>query len=452
MSQVAKIFNENIAIILKKLYNVVEEKCLKWQKSSMEAKMKEIKRDIYLNKLINRKGNGLIKIITGIRRCGKSYLLDPLFKNYLLDSGVKENHIIKLELDKEENSKYLDSHELNLYIKSQIKDKDMYYILLDEIQLVNGFESVLNGFLYESNLDVYVTGSNSKFLSSDVITEFRGRGDEIKVFPLSFSEFISAFKGDKIEAWNEYILYGGLPLILSKKTDEEKAKYLKDLFEQTYLKDIIERNNIQRFDIIDSIINIFASSVGSLTNSQKIYNTFISSGEKGISLNTINSYIKYIEDSFIVNKSNRYDVKGKKYIQTPQKYYFSDIGLRNARLNFRQQEENHIMENIIYNELMIRGYNVDVGVVEIRDENKDRKQLEVDFVCNLGNKRYYIQSALNLETREKTLQEERPLMNINDNFKKIIVVKDNIKPWYTEEGILVIGVQEFLLNQNSMDL
>ena len=414
--------------------------------------MKEIKRDIYLNRLINRKENGLIKVITGIRRCGKSYLLDPLFKNYLLDSGVKENHIIKLELDKEENSKYLDSHELNLYIKSQIKDKDMYYILLDEIQLVNGFESLLNGFLYESNLDVYVTGSNSKFLSSDVITEFRGRGDEVKVFPLSFSEFINAFEGDKITAWNEYILYGGLPLILSKKTDEEKAKYLKDLFEQTYLKDIIERNNIQRFDIIDSIINILASSVGSLTNSQKIYNTFVSNGEKEVSLNTINSYIKYIEDSFIVNKSNRYDVKGKKYIQTPQKYYFSDIGLRNARLNFRQQEENHIMENIIYNELMIRGYNVDVGVVEIRNENKDRKQLEVDFVCNLGNKKYYIQSALNLETREKTIQEERPLMNINDNFKKIIVVKDNIKHWYTEEGILIIGVQEFLLNQNSMDL
>ena len=414
--------------------------------------MKEIKRDIYLNRLINRKENGLIKVITGIRRCGKSYLLDPLFKNYLLDSGVKEDHIIKLELDKEENSKYLDPHELNIYIKSQIKDKNMYYILLDEIQLVNNFESVLNGFLYERNIDVYVTGSNSKFLSSDVITEFRGRGDEIKVFPLSFSEYVNAFKGDRVEAWNEYILYGGLPLILSKKTDEEKAKYLKDLFKQTYVKDIIERNNIQRFDIIDSIINILASSVGSLTNSQKIYNTFVSNGEKEISLNTINSYIKYIEDSFIVNKSNRYDVKGKKYIKTPQKYYFSDIGLRNARLNYRQQEENHIMENIIYNELMLRGYNVDVGVVEIRDESKNRKQLEVDFVCNLGNKRYYVQSALNLETREKTIQEERPLMNINDNFKKIIVVKDCIKHWYTEEGILVIGVQEFLLNQNSLDL
>lgn len=414
--------------------------------------MKEIKRNIYLDKMINRKENGLIKILTGIRRCGKSYLLDPLFKNYLIDSGIKEDHIIKLELDKEENKKYRNPHELNEYIKSQIKDKNRYYILLDEIQLVEDFESVLNGFLYERNLDVYVTGSNSKFLSTDIITEFRGRGDEIKIFPLSFSEFVEAFRGDKYEAWNEYTLYGGLPLILSKKNDEEKAQYLKNLFEQTYIKDIIERNNIGRIDIIDSIINMLASSVGSLTNPKKIYDTFMSNGEKEISVNTVNSYIKYIEDSFIVNKSNRYDVKGKKYIQTPQKYYFSDIGLRNARLNFRQQEENHIMENIIYNELIIRGYNVDVGVVEVRDNNKVRKQLEVDFVCNLGNKRYYIQSALNLDTREKTVQEERPLMNINDNFKKIIVVKDNIKHWLTEEGILVIGIQEFLLDQNSLDL
>ena len=413
--------------------------------------MKEIKRDIYLNKLINRKENGLIKIITGIRRCGKSYLLDPLFKSYLLESDVKEDHIIKLELDKEENDKYLDYHELNKYIKSLIKDKDMYYILLDEIQMVDGFESVLNSFLYERNLDVYVTGSNSKFLSSDIITEFRGRGDEIKVFPLSFSEYVETFKGTKEDAWNEYILYGGLPLILSKKSDEEKSKYLKDLFEQAYIKDIVERNNIQRVDILDSIINMLASSVGSLINPKKIYDTFVSNGEKEISFNTVNSYIKHIEDSFIVNKSDRYDVKGKKYIQTPQKYYFSDIGLRNARLNFRQQEENHIMENIIYNELLVRGYNVDVGVVELREGNQ-RKQLEVDFVCNLGNKKYYIQSALNLDTREKTLQEERPLMTIDDNFKKIIVVKSTMKHWLTEEGILVIGIQEFLLNKNSLDL
>ncbi len=413
--------------------------------------MKEIKRDLYLDKLISRKENSLIKVITGIRRCGKSFLLDPLFRNHLLESGVKDDHIIKLELDKEENRQYRDAYELNKFIKSRVKDNDMYYILLDEIQMVDGFESVLNGFLYERNLDVYVTGSNSKFLSSDIITEFRGRGDEIRVFPLSFKEYVDAFNGDKQDAWNEYVLYGGLPLVLSKKTDEEKSKYLKDLFEQTYIKDIIERNNIQRVDILDSIINMLASLVGSLTNPKKIYDTFVSNGKKEISSNTVNSYIKYIEDSFIVNKSDRYDVKGKKYIQTPQKYYFSDIGLRNARLNFRQQEENHLMENIIYNELIVRGYNVDVGVVEIREDNQ-RKQLEVDFVCNLGNKRYYIQSSLNLETREKTIQEEKPLMNINDNFKKIIVVKDRMKHWITEEGILVIGIQEFLLDKNSLDL
>ena len=413
--------------------------------------MKEIKRDLYLNKIINRRENGLIKIITGIRRCGKSYLLDQLFKNYLLADGVKEDHIIKLELDRVENEKYRDSKALNEYIRSLIKDKDMYYVILDEIQLVKGFEFVLNGLLYEKNIDVYVTGSNSKFLSSDIITEFRGRGDQIKVNPLSFAEFLSAFNGDKYEAWNEYVTYGGMPLILSKKNDEEKSQYLKELFEQTYIKDIVERNNIQRIDILDSLINMLASSVGSLTNPLKIFDTFKSKGEKELSLNTINSYIADIEDSFIVNKSTRYDIKGKKYIQTPQKYYFSDIGLRNARLNFRQQEENYLMENIIYNELLIRGYNVDVGVVEVREEGK-RKQLEVDFVCNLGNKRYYIQSALNLDTKEKTIQESRSLNNIGDSFKKIIVVKDNIKLWRTDDGIVIMGIQEFLLNKDSLDL
>lgn len=413
--------------------------------------MNEIQRDLYLNKIINRRENGLIKIITGIRRCGKSYLLDPLFKNYLLADGIKEDHIIKLELDRVENEKYRDSKALNEYIRSLIKDKDIYYVILDEIQLVEGFEFVLNGLLYEKNIDVYVTGSNSKFLSSDIITEFRGRGDQIKVNPLSFGEFLSAFDGDKYEAWNEYVTYGGMPLILSKKNDEEKSQYLKELFEQTYIKDIVERNNIQRIDILDSLINMLASSVGSLTNPQKLFDTFKSNGEKELSLNTINSYIADIEDSFIVNKSTRYDIKGKKYIQTPQKYYFSDIGLRNARLNFRQQEENHLMENIIYNELLIRGYNVDVGVVEVREDGK-RKQLEVDFVCNLGNKRYYIQSALNLDTREKTIQESRSLNNIGDSFKKIIVVKDNIKLWRTDDGIVIMGIQEFLLNKDSLDL
>lgn len=412
---------------------------------------KIIKRDIYLNKLINRKENGLIKIVTGIRRCGKSYLLNELFVNHLKESGVQDDHIIKLALDREENKQYHNSKLLNEYIFSNIKDKEMYYVILDEIQLVEGFEFVLNGLLYENNIDVYVTGSNSKFLSSDIITEFRGRGDQVRVYPLSFSEFVSAFDGDKYEAWNEYVTYGGLPLILSKKTDEEKSQYLKEEFEKTYIKDIIERNNIQRVAALDSIVNMLASAVGSLTNPQKIYDTFRSNGEKELSLNTVNSYIRNIEDSFIVNKSNRYDIKGKKYIQTPQKYYFTDIGLRNARLNFRQQEENHLMENIIYNELLLRGYNVDVGVVEIR-EMSQRKQLEVDFVCNQGNKRYYVQVALNLDTREKTQQESKSLNNIGDSFKKIIVVKDNIKLWRTEDGILIIGIQEFLLNKDSLDL
>lgn len=413
--------------------------------------MKAIKRDVYLNRLISRKENGLIKIITGIRRCGKSYLLNEIFANHLKESEVKEDHIIKLALDREENKKYHDSKLLNEYIHSNIKDKNMYYVILDEIQLVEGFEFVLNGLLYEKNIDVYVTGSNSKFLSSDIITEFRGRGDQVHVFPLSFAEFVSAYNGDIYEAWNEYVTYGGLPLILSKKNDEEKSQYLKEEFEKTYIKDIIERNNIQRVDALDSIINMLASAVGSLTNPQKIYDTFRSNGEKELSLNTVNSYIRNIEDSFIVNKSNRYDIKGKKYIQTPQKYYFTDIGLRNARLNFRQQEENHIMENIIYNELLLRGYNVDVGVVELREGNL-RKQLEVDFVCNQGSKRYYIQVALNLDTQEKTQQESKSLNNIGDSFKKIIVVKDNIKLWRNDDGILIIGIQEFLLNKDSLDL
>lgn len=327
----------------------------------------------------------------------------------------------------------------------------MYYVLIDEIQLANGFEFVLNGLLYEKNVDVYVTGSNSKFLSSDIITEFRGRGDEIRIFPLSFSEFVEAYEGDRYEAWNEYITYGGMPLILKQHTDEQKSKYLTSLYELTYKKDIIDRNNIDKPDILDTLINILSSSVGSLTNSQKIYNSFISNGITDISKNTITSYMNYLLDFFLIEKAERYDVKGKKYIQTSQKYYFADIGLRNAKLNFRQQEENHLMENIIYNELLIRGYNVDVGVVEVREDDT-RKQLEVDFVCNQGNKRYYIQSALNLDIPEKTLQEIKSLNNIDDNFKKIVVVKDNIKLWRNEAGILIIGIQEFLLNKNSLDL
>ena len=413
--------------------------------------MKQIERNLYLQKIISKKENGLIKIITGIRRCGKSYLLDPMYKNYLLDQGVKEDHIIKIDLDERRNNQYLNPDALDEYIRQSIKDKDMYYVILDEIQKVEDFESVLNGFLHIENVDVYVTGSNSKFLSSDIITEFRGRGDEIRIYPLVYSEFYSAFKGNKEDAWNEYITYGGLPRILSYGSDEEKSGYLKNLFEQTYLRDIIERNNVQRIDVLDSLVNILSSSIGSLTNPTKLAHTFESYEIKDVSVNTIISYINYLLDSFLIRKAERYDVKGKKYISTPSKYYFSDIGLRNCRLNFRQQEESHIMENILYNELLYRGYNVDVGVVEIR-EGDAKKQIEVDFVCNQSNRRYYIQSALNLETREKTIQEERPLMNIADNFKKIIVVKDNIKSWITEEGISVIGLQEFLLNPNSLNL
>ena len=413
--------------------------------------MKEIKRDVYLNKIISKKENGLIKIVTGIRRCGKSYLLDPLYKNYLLETGVRENHIIKLDLDERKNKKYLNPDELDKYVRELVKDNNQYYLILDEIQKVEDFESVLNGFLHIENLDVYVTGSNSKFLSSDIVTEFRGRGDEISVYPLSFSEFCSVFEGNKDEAWEQYIVYGGLPRILSFKSEVEKSEYLKNLFENAYLKDIIERNNIQRIDVLDSLVNILASSIGSLTNPNKLSNTFESNGIKDVSVNTLTSYINHIQDAFLITKAERYDVKGKKHILTPYKYYFSDIGLRNCRLNFRQQEETHIMENIIFNELLYRGYNVDVGVVEIRDGD-DKKQVEVDFVCNQFNKRYYIQSALSLPTREKTLQEERPLLNIPDNFKKIIVVKDNTKHWITEEGILVIGLKEFLLNTNSLDL
>ena len=413
--------------------------------------MKTIVRDLYLNKLISRKENGMIKVVTGIRRSGKSYLLDPIFKNYLIKNGVSEDHIIKLDLEERKNKKYLDPDVLDKYIRSLISDNKMYYIILDEIQKVSDFESVLNGFLHIVNVDIYVTGSNSKFLSSDIITEFRGRGDEIRVYPLSFKEFTSAYNGNSDSAWNEYLMYGGMPYILTKKTDEEKSSYLNNLFETVYLKDIIERNNVQRIDVLNTLVNILSSSVGSLTNPTKLTNSFLSNSIKDVNVQTVTSYIDYLLDAFLIKKVERYDIKGKKYISTPSKYYFTDIGLRNARINFRQLEENHLIENIIYNELLIRGYNVDVGIVEIRDENK-RKQLEVDFVCNQSFKKYYIQCTLHLEEREKTLQEERPLMNIDDNLKKIIVVKDNIKHWYTEEGILVIGIQEFLLDSNSLDL
>lgn len=410
-----------------------------------------IERKKYLEQLISRKNNGLIKVITGIRRCGKSYLLDPIFKDYLISCGVDNNHIIKIELDKEENRIYYNNSKLfNEYLLSLIKDDNMYYLLLDEIQLVDEFEFVLNGLLYKKNVDVYVTGSNSKFLSSDIITEFRGRGDQIHVFPLSFKETYDALKLDKYDAWKNYMTFGGMPLVVLSKNEQDKYKYLKDLYEYTYYKDIVERNKIKRVDIIDSLINVLSSSVGSLTNPQRIYDTFKSNGEKDLSINTINSYLSALENSYLINKSLRYDIKGRKYINTPSKYYFTDVGLRNAKLNFRQQEETHIMENIIYNELRIRGYNVDVGVVEIRDSNK-RIYTEVDFVCNMSYKRYYIQSAYSLESVDKLKQESRSLDNINDSFKKIIIVKDYINKYMTENGILVMNIFDFLLDENSLD-
>jgi hypothetical protein len=413
--------------------------------------MKQISRDFYLNQLINSKHNRLIKVITGIRRCGKSYLLDPLFTKHLIESGVTERHIVKMNLDEIRNKQYLDPVKLDEYLRSQILDSDMHYIILDEIQLVKDFEAVLNGFLYMDNVDVYVTGSNSKFLSTDIITEFRGRAFQINIYPLSFSEFLENKDDDKRTSYNEYIRFGGMPLVLSMKTDEDKSKYLKDLFELTYLKDIVERNEVQRKDILESVVNMVASSIGSLTNPNKLTNTFKSKGTKELSINTVSQYLDYLIDSFLIEKVDRYDIKGKRYIQSTSKYYFTDIGLRNARLNFRQQEENHIMENIVYLELVIRGYNVDVGIVEVREGDK-RKQLEVDFICHQHNKKYYVQVALNLDTTTRTEQETRPFINIADSFKKIIVVRDDIKPWITEEGILIIGIIEFLLNSNSLDI
>ena len=410
----------------------------------------EISRDRYVQQMINKKHNGLIKVITGIRRCGKSYLMDPLFKRHLIAEGVPKDHIIKIELDRPEYMKYHnDPIAFDHFVREYIRDDMQYYLLLDEIQLVKNFEYVLNGFLYDRNLDVYVTGSNSKFLSTDIITEFRGRADQIHLFPLSFSEFYPTVSCDKYDAWREYLTFGGMPLAVEKKTDEEKAAYLKDLFEQTYFTDIVNRNRIKRRDLLDAIVDILASSIGSLTNTQKVYDTFKSHGEKELSLNTVNSYITCLEDAFVVKKAFRYDVKGRKYIGTPQKYYFTDLGLRNARLNFRQQEETNLMENAIFNELLYRGYNVDIGVVEIR-ENGKRLQTEVDFICNKGNNRFYIQSVLHLDTREKTIQESRSLNHIKDSFKKIIIVGDNIKPWWTDDGILVMGILDFLLDQESL--
>ena len=407
-------------------------------------------REFYLNQLINKQNNGLVKIITGIRRCGKSYLLDPLFKEYLLNSGIDEQHIIKIELDSIENKELLTGENLFNYIIQLIKDDKKYYILLDEIQKVSDFESVLNSLL-RKNTDVYVTGSNSKFLSSDIVTEFRGRGDEIRMYPLSFSEFFENYDGSKEDAFMEYIQFGGLPLAVLSNNENNKIKYLDNERKRTYSKDIIERNNIQNEEEFNSLVEIISSAVGSLTNPLKLSKSF-KNHDKDTTMTdkTIYKYINYMEDAFLIEKSKRYDIKGKKYIETPYKIYFSDLGIRNSFLNFRQIELPHLMENVIYNELRKRGYAVDVGVVEIRDKN-NRIQTEIDFVCNFGSKKYYIQSALNIDEEETKTQEIRPLMNVNDFFKKIVITKDGTKIWCNEDGITIMNIYEFLLNENSLD-
>ncbi len=428
-----------------------------------------IERPLYLQRLIDRMNNGSIKVITGIRRCGKSVLLFDLFANYLIKSGIDEEHIIKFAFDSNdylqllgeniidlsENKKKVDPHKFSNYINSKIVDDGNYYILLDEVQQLGAFETVLNGFQYKKNLDVYVTGSNSKFLSSDVITEFRGRGDEVRVYPLSFKEFYEARGGDKYEAWEDYHLYGGLPALFERKNDEQKIEYLQSLINKVYLTDIIDRNKVLYKDELDSIVDFLCSIVGSLTNPKKISNTLKSIKGQSISDVTAKKYLSYLIDSFLFVEAKRYDVKGKKYFGTPLKYYATDIGLRNARLNFRQIEENHIMENVIFNELKIRGYLVDVGVVEIHktiNGETIKKQLEVNFIANKGNKKYYIQSAYEMPTAEKLQQEKRSLTKINDSFKKIIVVKDNIRAQIDEKGIVTIGLINFLLDENSLDI
>lgn len=415
----------------------------------------KIQRDHYLKQLIAGKHNGLVKIVTGIRRCGKSYLLFTLFHDHLVSTGVDLDHIIEVALDDFMNEDLREPHAILRYVREKIKDEKPYYILLDEVQLIPQFHEVLNSLLHVRNADVYVTGSNSRFLSKDVVTEFRGRGDEIHLYPLSFAEFMQGYGGNKYDGWREYYTYGGLPLVLSLETGQKKAEYLKNLYESVYLVDIIERNKIRNKAEFDELTRIIASSIGSPCNPTKLSNTFKTVKNITLSQNAITKYLSYMEDAFVVERSIRYDIKGKKYINTLSKYYFSDMGVRNALLGFRQQEENHIMENIIYNELRVRGFNVDVGMVEERTTDKDnktvRKQYEVDFVANQGNKRYYIQSAFMMPTKEKEEQENASLLRINDSFKKLVIVKDDIMPKRNDKGIATIGIMDFLLDPGSLD-
>lgn len=416
----------------------------------------EIKRDLYLKRLVDRMHNGMIKVVTGVRRCGKSYLLFKLFYDYLRQNGVKDNHIIRLALDDRMNKQYRNPDMLCDFVRKQIKDEQQYYVLLDEVQFVPEFEDVLNSFLHIHNIDTYVTGSNAKFLSKDVITEFRGRGDEIHIYPLSFKEYMQVYTGDKITGLDEYMTYGGLPNIVSLKSEEQRINYLKNLFEETYIKDIKERYGVRHDDDLSETINIIASSIGGLINPLKIANTFKSVKQASISPITIKSYLDYLCDSFLVEKAIRYDVKGRKYIDTPFKCYFADCGLRNARLNFRQIEQTHLMENVIFNELKIRGYNVDVGTVIKRTVNSEgnrvQSQLEIDFVCNQGSKRYYIQSAYRLGSEEKERQERASLINVDDSFKKIIIVGIPSIVHHDNDGITIISIYDFLLNENSLEL
>lgn len=416
----------------------------------------EIKRELYLNKLIKRECNSLVKVITGIRRCGKSYLLFNLYHDYLIKKGIGQDHLIEIALDDIMNDELREPKALYNHIKAQIEDNEQYYLFLDEIQYVGNFSDLVNGLSHIRNLDVYVTGSNSKFLSSDILTEFRGRGDEIHVNPLSFSEFCSVFDGSVSQAWKEYYTYGGLPQILMRDDDEMKAEYLSSLLQKVYISDIVDRNRIKNENELEELVNILASSVGSLTNPAKLTRTFRSVKNSKITEKTIKKYLGYLTDAFLMDKAKRYDVKGKKYIETPSKYYFTDIGIRNAQLNFRQQEENHIMENIIFNELKIRGYRVDVGVVEITETNaagkRTQKGLEIDFIATKGNNKYYIQSAFDMPNEAKERQEKRSLLKTRDSFKKIIVVKDDIKLKRDDSGITTMGIFDFLLNEDSLDM
>lgn len=423
----------------------------------------EIKRDVYLNKLISKKNNGLVKVITGIRRCGKSYLLNTIFYNHLLESGVDKDHIIRFAFDSADDLHLIGESAIQIqkekrgadpekfmdYIRSRMSDDKMYYLLLDEVQLMDCFEAVLNSYLRKQNTDVYVTGSNAKFLSKDIITEFAGRGDEVHMYPLSFAEFMSVYSGDKYTGLSEYMLYGGIPLVALRSDPNDKAQALKNLFSEIYIRDISARNRIKNPREMEDLLNVLSSSIGSLTNPEKLKNTFRTVKNSKITANTIKKYIDCFEDSFLIESAQRYDIKGKRYIETPKKYYFSDLGLRNARINFRQFEQTHSMENVIYNELRMRGYSVDVGVVPIAERDKDdkviRKQLEVDFVCNMGSLRYYIQSAYSLPDESKRMQEIRPMRRIDDSFKKIVVTRDIVLPYYDEHGVLTVNIYDFLL-------